>query len=278
MENDDLLTKIEGVKSKIAEFEKDLNINSIDIDRIVVSKKPEILNQIKSYKDKIANIEKEIKENNYPIESEPLLADKKKFKANSNKNIENPYYADSVDKTMDRIKKDAIEVEKINNIVDKLKENISSISGKNENVNDNKSSKILKEDKKAENVDKYKQASDISYINNSHNDIKSLGIEKIDNFNRYKDNANLDKGINKNEIKKDYMNIKSDNNVKITENDLHSISELISKLDELLRSNKELSDQLSQIIKLQKEANENMNNSRTNQLIRKLALFGTGTQ
>ncbi len=278
MENDDLLTKIEGVKSKIAEFEKDLNINSIDIDRIVVSKKPEILNQIKSYKDKIANIEKEIKENNYPIESEPLLADKEKFKANSNKNIENPYYADSVDKTMDRIKKDAIEVEKINNIVDKLKENISSISGKNENVNDNKSSKILKEDKKAENVDKYKQASDISYINNSHNDIKSLGIEKIDNFNRYKDNANLDKGINKNEIKKDYMNIKSDNNVKITENDLHSISELISKLDELLRSNKELSDQLSQIIKLQKEANENMNNSRTNQLIRKLALFGTGTQ
>jgi multidrug efflux pump subunit AcrB len=145
------------------------------------------------------------------------------------------------------VKKDAQEVESISNMLDKLKDTLGAIKPTIESKNQ------LKESSN-KNVNKPRKE-----VINGNENVNLVSSKVISN-----------KDLQGNS-KKPSGDIKTN----ITENDLHSLSEIIIKLDELLRSNKELSDKLSDLIKEQKESNRNVNNSRTNELIRRLAYMGT---
>ncbi|MEM0143039.1 MAG: hypothetical protein QXL94_03695 [Candidatus Parvarchaeum sp.] len=248
---DSLIERIEEVKKKIAEFESNLNISSIDIDRITIDKNSKLINQIEDYKKRINSIENDVlnKKTEYPVEIEPLLSSKKIEAVNlSQPKIEkdNSQYQD-IQKTINRVEMEKQEVENINNLLERLKKN----AAEQRKIN-------MQPD-----------------IKKAQNDLRDR-IKTVDT---------MDEGMSKpsmNTIKSGIVNKSEDNNkpsdvnhntVKITENDLHSISELISKLDELLRSNKEIADMLNELIREQKVDNAKTNKS--SDLIKRLAMLSS---
>ena len=272
MEQETLIEKIEQVKNKISEFEKALNINTLGLDRIVLNQNNDIIQQISNYKKRIDTIEKDViqqEKANYPVESkqlsivnnikpaefrselktvEPSPAFRAKITEVATNNLKNNNSEKSgIKQTLDRVKKEAEEVEHISNMIDEIKENISSKKPSYE---------IVSSIRPVERTTVTTGAKEKTIIPESK--IKSPG------------NVSYTSTSRKNPAVSDQVNI--------TENDIHSISELISKLDELLRSNKELSDKLNELIVLQKESNVNANNSKTSELIRRLAALGANLQ
>ena len=236
--NDNLITKIEEVKKKLAEFESILNIRPIDIDLVTIDKNSELINQIENYKSRINNIEKEIinSKTSYPIEQEPLLSNKKAETVNLD-----------IKKTMSKVELERQEIEYINDLLDKLRKNAAEqkkISAATESGTVQSKAEI-----KTKNVNSVSNNKTADHTGN--NSVKSGPVSKVENHSEP---------------------IKANSNpVNITENDLHSISELISKLDELLRSNKEIADKLNELLKEQR-AYDNKT-SRSHELMERLAIL-----
>ncbi|MCL4376392.1 hypothetical protein M1558_02785 [Candidatus Parvarchaeota archaeon] len=251
---DSLIDKIEEVKKKIAEFESNLNISSIDIDRITVDKKSELINQIENYKSRINSIEKDVVNSKtaYPIEQEPLLSSKKIETPNpANPEIKDKDSYTDIKKTISRVEMEKQEVENINDLLEKLRKNAAEqkkISAAQELKNVQNKTEIKPKDVKP--ISSNKTA---DYTGNPY--IKSSSVSKVEN---YSEPAKADS-----------------NTVNITENDLHSISELISKLDELLKANKDIADKLNELLKEQKA--DNSKTSRNDELIKKLAILGSNS-
>ena len=282
MEQDDLIKRIESVKARISDFEKELNINFVESSAMSLEQNNGIIQKIHEYKKRIDDIEKNVlnTEENHPLNTENSI--KKQNYADSqykkpeallnnsdtnslantnilpkeNKHLNLPYEKIEekgtptdlgIDNTLNKVKKDAQEVESISNMLDKLKDTLGAIKPTIESKNQ------LKESSN-KNVNKPRKE-----VINGNENVNLVSSKVISN-----------KDLQGNS-KKPSGDIKTN----ITENDLHSLSEIIIKLDELLRSNKELSDKLSDLIKEQKESNRNVNNSRTNELIRRLAYMGT---
>ncbi len=246
MEENGLINRIEAVKAKISEFEKSLNITAIDLDKITVSGEKDIINQISDYKKRINVIENEVlksKEESYSMETEPSLPSIKADNTVIQKQVEQSENKDQeINSTLMKVKKDAIEVENISSMLDRLKENINAVKSNGFNSND----KAIQKPNIVHQMD--------------NTAVKADQASKI----------NVEKPVQMDIAKQVAVNT----GVKLTENDLNSISELISKLDELLRSNKYLSDKLNELIQEQRRSNANANTSRTNELINKLAYFG----
>ncbi|MGC8533415.1 MAG: hypothetical protein ACP5MV_02160 [Candidatus Parvarchaeum sp.] len=261
---DNLIDRIEEVKKKIAEFENNLNINSIDMDRIVLDKNKGLINQIEDYKNKIDNIEKEVvkSETAYPIEQEPLLSSK-----NISKNIEGKKMdvvkqdqpeikgKDSyteMQKTLNKVEIEKQEIENINDLLDKLKKN--AVEQKKANAVKELKTIPDKTEDKPKSVDPNSNKKTVA-DKTSNLYIKNNTVNEMENYTKPS---------------------KVDSNpVNITENDLHSISELISRLDELLKSNKELADKLNELLKEQKA--DSSKTSRSDELIKKLAILGSNS-
>lgn len=249
---DSLIDKIEEVKKKIAEFENNLNISSVDIDRITVDKNSELINQIENYKKRINSIENDVVKSQaaYPVEQEPLLSSKTVQTVNPTppETKKNDSYGD-IKKTISKVEMEKQEVENINDLLEKLKKNAA----------EQKKTDVMPETKNIENKieEKPKIADSIStkkmsdYISNPP--IKSSNVSELNNYSK--------------------PNKVDSNTVNITENDLHSISELISKLDELLKSNKDLADKLNELLKEQKADDSKI--SKNDELIKKLAILGS---
>ncbi|MCL4396995.1 hypothetical protein M1494_01445 [Candidatus Parvarchaeota archaeon] len=249
---DNLIDKIDEVKKKLAAFENDLNISSIDLDRITVDKKSELINQIEDYKSRINSIEKDVVNSNaaYPIEQEPLLSSKKIETVNHiQPEIKDKDSYTDLKKTISKVEMEKQEVENINNLLEKLKKNAA----------EQKKASMATQPMAVQNKtgDKPKTVNPISsnkaaeYTGNPY--IKSDPVSKVENYSK------------PSKVDSDAVNI--------TENDLHSISELISKLDELLKSNKDLSDKLNELIKEQKT--DSSKTSRNDELIKRLAILGS---
>jgi hypothetical protein len=249
---DSLIDRIEEVKKKIAEFENNLNISSIDIDRITVDKNSELINQIESYKKRINNIEKDVVKSHatYPIEQEPLLSSKKIETINLiQPEIKNKDSYSNIKKTIDKVEMEKQEVEKINDLLEKLKKNAAEQKRVNLAPETRTIQNNIKDKPKAVDSTDTKKMPD--YTSNPY--IKSSPVNKVENYSKASDAAS--------------------NTVTVTENDLHSISELISRLDELLKSNKDLSDKLNELLKEQKADNSKI--SKNDELIKKLAILGS---
>lgn len=263
---DSLINRIEEVKKKIAEFESNLNISFLDIDRVTVDKNSELINQIENYKNRINSIEKDVinSKNAYPVEQEPLLSSKKMETFNSTNpeirstipkiNSTNPEIKDKdsytdIKKTISRVEMEKQEVENINNLLEKLKKN--AVEQKKISVAQDLKNVQNKTEIKPKNVNSTSNIKTAEYKSNSY--IKSSPVSKVGN---YSEPAKV-----------------NPNTVNITENDLHSISELISKLDDLLKSNKDIADKLNELLKEQKT--DNSKASRNDELIKRLAILGS---
>ena len=249
---DSLIDRIEEVKKKIAEFESNLNISSIDIDKVTIDKKSELINQIENYRSRINSIEKDVinSKTAYPVENEPLLSSKKveSFNPTTSGIKDKDSYTD-IKKTISRVEMEKQEVENINDLLEKLRKN----AAEQKKVNAAQETKNIQNniEIKPKNLDSIKNNKTADYANNSY--IKSSPLNKVENYSEpVKVNSNP---------------------VNITENDMHSISELISKLDELLKSNKDIADKLNELIKEQRADNSKV--SKNDELIKKLAILGS---
>lgn len=253
-----LIDRIEQVKSKIIEFESSLGISAIDIDRIVPEKNKELAKQVRDYKNRIDRIEKEVtggKAENYPVESSPLLQDKNAEKVHAQKiAVENPIKAANanMEDTVEKIKKEAEEVESINKLLEKLKR--GSV------VSSNGAGKTA-----TAAVPPQKRFSDVS---------ASVKTRQVTGAQNHIEQSNND--VTKKETREPAASSTAEQNTRVTENDLHAMSELISKLDELLRSNREIADKLYELLKTKDTAAGK--SGKSSDLIRKLALLGTGGQ
>lgn len=250
--NDNLIDKIDEVKRKITEFESNLNINSIDIDKVVLDNQSELVDKIESYKKRINDIEEDVAKNsNIPtLNDEPLLTSKKKEDITSMPSKTKEYSAyNDIKKTINRVEIEKQEVENINDLLDKLKKNTA-------------------EQRKA-------VATTETSMGQNEVNLKSEVVNKV-NKNDMPNHVNIS-SIKDNKAKQlekqDKAKNVAPNNVNITENDLHSMSELISKLDELLRSNKELSEKLNELLK-ENNINESKSN-KSSELIKRLAMLGS---
>ncbi len=249
---DSLIDKIEEVKKKIAEFENNLNISSIDIDRVTVDKNSELINQIENYKKRINSIENDVVKSQtaYPVEQEPLLTSKKAETINPiQPETKKKDSYDDIKKTISKVEMEKQEVESINDLLEKLKKNAME-QKKVDAVPETKNvqNKTEEKPKIADSVST-KKMSDYT----SDSSIKSSAASELKNYSK--------------------PNKVDSNTVNITENDLHSISELISKLDELLKSNKDLADKLNELLKEQRADDSKI--SRNDELIKKLAILGS---
>ncbi len=249
---DSLVDRIEEVKTKIADFEKDLNINFIDINRVTRDQNKNLINQINDYKDKIDSIEKEVSKEKVqvPLEQEPLLPANKTLNVATTESNVPKNHLDDLKENMNKVEQEKQEIDNINNLLEKLKKNVAEQKKSNisaapaktkieSKINENTIQPIQKN-----NLDK-----PVKILNT-----KAGPIPHSDN----KPNNVVDK---------------SQENIKITDNDLRSISELISKLDELLRSNKNIADKLDELLKEQKQTYSET--SKSSELIKKLAILGS---
>ena len=286
MEQSALIDRIEQVKSKIAEFEKELNITAMDLDKITIGGESSLIKQISDYKKRIDNIESDLAKNSVQgYESQFLSNQKKENYSDETANNQNPYEVDlkikqelpskkaagviskppekeqvksgadgSVKETINKVKAEADEVENINNLLDKLKKNIGAVKNTAQQPGQIKENKY-----------------DNKQINSSNNvsrpEVKSFVYQQQTEVKRPE--------IQKTDKPKEVSSVVSAPQVKITENDLHSMSELISKLDELLRSNKEITDKLNGLLKLQDT--HGSNSSRSSELIKRLAVLGANS-
>ncbi len=250
---DSLIDRIEEVKEKIAEFESNLNINSIDIDKVTVDRNNELINQIESYKSRINNIEKDVVNNKttYPIEQEPLLSNRKIETFNSiAPELKDKEPHTDIKKTINKVEMEKQEVENINDLLEKLKKN-------------------------ALEQEKINAEQEIKKVQNK-TEIKSKNVNSINNKKTedYTNKSSVDSPVSKVESYSEPSKV-NPNTVNITENDLHSMSELISKLDELLRSNKEIADKLNELLSEQRTDDSKV--SKNNELIKKLAILGSNS-
>lgn len=250
---DSLIDRIEEVKSKIVDFENDLNINFIDINKVARNQNQDLINQINDYKDRINSIEQEVSKEKLelPAEEKPLLSNDKISSINPvGTKITNENSYNDLKNSINKVEMEKQEIDDINNLLEKLKKNVAE--QKKANVY-KASVKTKIESKISDNTDK-----PVQKIN------MTAPIKPIDLKN--------DTVANTNNKPSNFVN-KPVQQIKITENDLHSMSELISKLDGLLRSNKEIADKLGELLKEEKQTYSPT--SKSNELIKKLAILGS---
>lgn len=248
---DSLIDRIEEVKKKIAEFESTLNITAVDINKITIDRNGELMKQIADYKQRINNIETDVVQEKakYPIEEMPLLSNRHaEGNAAQTKTAADNSYT-NIKKTIEKVEMEKKEVENIDTLLEKLKKNVA--------VQKNAGAALKKD--------------------TASNEIKIVTpvvpLEENGPFDYAKPSAAKPTAVNPVEIRHAEVENASVHDVKITENDLHSMSELISKLDELLRSNKDIADKLNELLKEQKV--DNGSTSKSSELIKKLAILGS---
>ncbi len=283
MEQSALIDRIEQVKSKIAEFEKELNITAMDLDKITIGGESSLIKQISDYKKRIDNIESDLAKNSVQ-DYKSMTVSNQKIQAYPNETVSNPnpYEMDlkinrelpskkagisagltekeriksdvdsGVKETIDNVKARAEEVENINNLLDRLKKNIATVK----NTVQPEQTRENKADAKQVNVDNTGSRPEVKQFAYQQTEIKRPEVQRTDKPKYASD-------------------VVSAPEVKITENDLHSMSELISKLDELLRSNREIADKLNGLLKLQDVRSSN--SSRSSELIKRLAVLGANS-
>ncbi len=254
-QNKSLVDKIEEVKAKINEFEEELGINSIDLEKIDENNGDELIKKVLDYKEKINDIQNDIisKKDSGEMIEEPDFLPKSTQKILNLEDKESD--KDDTSEALNKIKQETMEVNRINDLLEKLKK--SSIeSRKAANKDSDITPAIQQKDIPAKPVKNIQAKTEAKPVLN----------DTIPVYTNQGKTAKIE--INQNK-KVDSMV----QNVRITENDLNSMSELISKLDGLLRSNKEIADKLNELLK--DKNSQIMTNTRSAELIRKLALLGT---